>query len=128
MFMDEKLKQTKIKTIIFDFGGVVGTNADTIFIEVLMKHDITRERATEIWNEHWPKLENGRENVRKIWESVQDHINCDVSKFIQEYENKIQVYPEVIEICKKLKSEGFKLGMLANEALEWMNIKIKKVI
>ena len=32
----------------------------------------------------------------------------------------------MINLCKKLKSKGFKLGILANESHQWMNIKRKK--
>ena len=115
-----------IKTIIFDFGGVIGTDSDTIFIDVLTNNGMEKQEAVKIWEKHWPKLKDGTESVKKIWESVQNQLSCDISKIINEYENKIQVYSDVFNICKKLKSDGYKLGILANESLEWMNIKREK--
>ena len=112
-----------INTIIFDFGGVLGTDADTVFIEVLENHGISKEKANEIWNQYWPKLKEGTSGVEEIWKSVKLELNEDIKLLIDEYEDKIEVYPEIIEFCKKIKKRGYNLGILANEALEWMDIK-----
>ena len=115
-----------IKTIIFDFGGVIGTDSDTIFIEVLVKHGISKEKAVEIWEQHWPNLNNGTCGVQELWNSVEQELKLNISLVTEEYNKKIQVYPKTIDICRKLKLKGFKLGILANESLEWMDIKRKK--
>jgi len=115
-----------INTIIFDFGGVIGTDADTIFIELLTEHGISKEKAIEIWKQYWPNLSIGSYGVKKIWSFVEQELKLDINLVIEEYNEKIQVYPEIIDICQKLKLKGFKLGILANESLEWMDIKREK--
>ena len=115
-----------IKTIIFDFGGVIGTDADIIFIEVLEENGISKERAIEIFEKHWPKFKVGGEGVKEVWKSVEIEFGQDISKILKEYESRVEVYPDVLELCKQLKDQGFKLGVLANESREWMNIKREK--
>ena len=78
-----------IKTIIFDFGGVLGTDADTIFVDVLVANNVKKKKAIAIWKKYWSKLKSGSENVNKIWDNVQNETKYDIHKLIKEYEKKI---------------------------------------
>lgn len=115
-----------INTIIFDFGGVLGTDSDTIFIKALVKNKVTENQARKIWRKHWPKLKTGEEHVKSIWCEVEKHTTTDINKIIHEYNESISVNFDILDICKKLKQKSFKLGILANESSEWMDIKRKK--
>ena len=60
-----------IKAILFDFGGVLGSDADTIFLQVLENNGITRAEAERLWEEHWPNLKLGKCGVDEIWNGVE---------------------------------------------------------
>ncbi|MDD3648177.1 MAG: HAD-IA family hydrolase [Candidatus Dojkabacteria bacterium] len=113
-------------TIIFDFGGVLGSDADTIFFEILSKYGIPNDLATDIWRQHWPKMKTGKEHVDAIWETVGKYIKSNLKTITDEYAQLIIIDPKAIELCEKLKKKGYKLGVLANEAFEWMDIKREK--
>ncbi|MBU0709014.1 HAD-IA family hydrolase [Patescibacteria group bacterium] len=115
-----------INTIIFDFGGVLGTDADTIFIETLENNGFTAEKAKEIWRLHWPSLKLGSEDVDVLWRAVGEKTKTSISIIINEYNDAIAVDESVLNLCKLLRDNGYKLGILANEAFEWMNIKRDK--
>ncbi len=115
-----------INTIIFDFGDVLWTNADTIFFEVLARYGISAEESLEIRERHRPKLKIGQERIDKIWETVREYTTSDVEQISSEYNDLIAIDIEMIELCKILKQKGYKLGILANESYDWMNIKKKR--
>lgn len=115
-----------IKTIIFDFGGVIGSEADTTFFEILSKHGISKDRALKIWNKHYPKMEIGGEHIDAIWKTTKKYTTSDINIIISKHEKLISVNQDMLNLCKDLKQRGYKLGILANETLEWMSIKTKK--
>ncbi len=115
-----------VNTIIIDFGGVLGTDADTIFIVTLSKHGISQKAAMEIWDKHWPKMGVGDEHVESIWKTVKKRTTSDIKKVIADYNGMVHVNNLMIELCKKIKKKGYKMGVLANETFDWMNIKREK--
>ncbi len=115
-----------IDTIIIDFGGVIGTDSDTIFIETLKNNGFTIEKAKEIWRLHWPNLKVGLEKIDTFWKTVAEKTEVSISKIINEYNDAIAVDENILDLCRKLKNNNYKLGILANESLEWMDIKRNK--
>jgi putative hydrolase of the HAD superfamily len=113
-----------LNTLIFDFGGVLGSDSDTIFIDVLKKNKIQNETALKIWLDFWPNLKTGEISVDFIWEEVKKHTSADIKKLVREYNKAIFVDPKMLDFCRNLKK--YKLGILANESYEWMNVKRKK--
>jgi FMN phosphatase YigB (HAD superfamily) len=114
------------KNIIIDFGGVLGTDSDTIFIVTLSKHGIPKESALEIWKKHWPAMGNGSEHVEAVWKTVKEYTTSDINDVISDYNDLISVNHDMLKICSDLKKKGHKMGILANETLEWMDIKREK--
>lgn len=115
-----------INTIIFDFGGVLGTDSDPIFYEVLTKHGISKNKALEIWKKHWSKMKVDDERIDEIWKTTKKYTTSNIENISDDYNNLISVDQEMINLCKVLKQKGYKLGMLANETYDWMNIKRQK--
>ncbi len=115
-----------IKNIIIDFGGVIGTDADTIFTVVLSKHGIPKESALEIWNKHWDAMANGSEHVESVWKTVKEYTTSDINNVIGDYHGLIDVNQNMLDLCSEMKKKGYKMGVLANETIEWMNIKREK--
>jgi HAD superfamily hydrolase (TIGR01509 family) len=71
-------------------------------------------------------LKIGQERIDKIWETVREYTTSDVEQISSEYNDLIAIDIEMIELCKILKQKGYKLGILANESYDWMNIKKKR--
>ncbi|MFC1780301.1 HAD-IA family hydrolase [Patescibacteria group bacterium] len=115
-----------INTIIFDFGGVLGTDSDTILLKVLSKYDFSEDKFVRLWHKFWPKLKIGQLHVGVLWKEVQKHTKVDIQIIEDEYYKLITVDKKMLGLCKKLKDHKLKLGILANESLEWMNIKRQK--
>jgi putative hydrolase of the HAD superfamily len=115
-----------INTIIFDFGGVLGTNSDTILFEILSKYGYQREDFDNFWLKYWPDLKLGKMHVDFFWNKAKNFIKEDIQTIENKYNELISIDPEMHSLSKNLKSENFKLGILANESLEWMDIKRQK--
>lgn len=115
-----------INTIIFDFGGVLGSDSDPIFYEALAKHGISKYKALEIWKKHWLKMKVDDERVDEIWKTTKEYTTSNIEDVTADYNNLISVDQEMINFCKILKRKGYKLGVLANETYDWMNIKRQK--
>lgn len=120
------LNKFMINTIIIDFGGVLGTDSDTIFYKALKKHGISRKKALEILQKHWLKMLVDDERIDKLWETTKKCTSSNIEIVETDYNNLISVDHEMLNLCKDLKQKGYKLGVLANETYDWMNIKRKK--
>ena len=75
-----------IDTIIIDFGGVLGTDSDIIFIEALENNGFTIEEAKEVWRLHWPSLKVGLENVDVFWKVVGEKTKVNIEEIQRIYE------------------------------------------
>ncbi|MFC1722743.1 HAD-IA family hydrolase [Nanoarchaeota archaeon] len=113
-----------IKGIICDFGGVIGTDADTILHDILIERGVSEEEFLEIWRLHWPKMKIGEEETDDIWNEVKKRYgDFDIDELKSEYRKGITVDASIIDYFRKVKSKGIKLAVLANEAREWFNLK-----
>lgn len=117
-----------IKALLFDFGGVLGSNADTLFYETLENRGIIRVEAEHLWEEHWPNLKLGRSGVDEIWKGVKAAYGGRISieEVRKEYDAHISVDQEALDLAKSLGQREFRLAILANEAKEWMQLKREK--
>ncbi len=117
-----------IKAILFDFGGVLGSDADTIFLQVLENNGITRAEAERLWEEHWPNLKLGKCGVDEIWNGVEARYGgrVDVEQVRKEYNASISIDGEMLDFAKSLQDKSLRLAILANEAREWMQVKREK--
>lgn len=120
-----------IKTIIFDFGGVLGSEAHTWesnFKEIVSLTGMSPREIQAIFERHWPKLKIGKEKAEPFWKDVatQAKIRVGAKELEKVYSSKISLNKAVLELAENLKKRNFRLAILANESKEWMNIKIKK--
>jgi len=120
-----------IKTVIFDFGGVLGPNANewnTKYKEILKLTGLTAMEMNEIWPIHWADIKTGKKDLKIFWHEVikraRRKVNLeDIEKV---YEENISVDLNVIGLATELKKKGFNIVVLANESKKAMDIKIKK--
>ncbi len=113
-----------IDTIIFDYGGVIGSDAHNILFDACVNHGMNIDEAKKIWAKHWLSMEIGKQDAKDIWKSISEKI--ELGNIIEEYESSISYNPKVIEVCKELKKKGYKMGVLANECKAWFKIKVQK--
>ncbi|MFA6534202.1 MAG: hypothetical protein WCT37_03445, partial [Patescibacteria group bacterium] len=115
-----------IKNIVFDFGGVLGSNSNESFIELLAKCGLDEEAAMAILREHWFKLKTGAEDTTAIWQAARERLKAPAPNLAEEYNDLIWVDEAALAVCRGLKARGYRLGVLANEAAEWMEVKRQK--
>jgi HAD superfamily hydrolase (TIGR01509 family) len=114
-----------ITTIIFDFGGVLGTNDDDIFFETLKKYGISKIQADKLWEQFWPEIKLGKIPDTALWEEVEQYATTNAETLAKDYARRIHIYDNMRKLCENL-SHHYKLGILANAGNEWMDIKRKK--
>lgn len=121
--------------IIFDYGGVLGSDATvwrsddyTDFSSVLRLADISLEDAKRIWQLHWPHLKKGKEGVSSFWDDFarSGKSNVRSKTLAEEYNACISGNEKMLSFCAHLRKRGVPLYILANEAPEWMRVKEAK--
>ena len=121
-----------ITTILFDYGKVLGSDSNewnTYFKEVLDLTGLNAEELDKIWVKYWyDDLRTGKIKLAFFWEEISKIAKKPVSseKLIKVYLDKFNIFDSVLEVAKKLKDNGYKLVILANESIEAMDTKVKK--
>lgn len=123
-----------IKTIIFDLGGVLlsdaiiySKNEYTDFSETLKLTGINKELVKKIWRKHWQKMKYGEEDIDSFWEEFSSYLKKGVSldEVIETYNSQILIKMDIFEFVKKLKKKYLLLA-LANESKKGIDFKINK--
>ena len=119
------------KTILFDFGGVLGSEAHDWGGALLPVTDATGLSTGEmegLWSEFWPALSVGAVEMAAFWETVYRVAPSEPEPGTLEllFERASTVDPDVIAVAEDLKRHGFRLAILANESQAGMDVKIKK--
>lgn len=119
-----------ITTIIFDFGGVLGPDADdwNNFREIVDKIGLSLSELQEIWNKHWENIRIGKYDLCIAWKEISTKTKKRISAEDLEnvYKENITIYKKAFVLVKKLKKRGYKLVLLSNESKTGMDTKIKK--
>lgn len=114
-----------IKALIFDVGGVLITYAENTSVTALInKLQITKEKYEEAFANMRSKLTLGNITENEGWKSFCEEINRteDINFLKQEYRRQYEehliknnlINKELLDLIYKLKSTGYKLGVLAN--------------
>ncbi|MBT4248145.1 HAD-IA family hydrolase [Candidatus Woesearchaeota archaeon] len=124
----------KVKTILFDLGGVFVSDAKINyknhlcdFSSVLAFAGVSQKDADKVMNKHWPKLKLGEESLDDFWKDFQSLVKkgVDLKDVINMYWDRILMDEDVFEFARKLKKK-YHLMALANESKEGMDFKNKK--
>lgn len=116
------------KIIAFDFGGVLGTDADewdTFFKPVLNITGLTAEEITSIFNKHWPLLKVGKMPIQNYWREIGTKNNIDPKDIREIYNSCIHLDEKIMNFAKSLRNKH-KLVIISNDAKDWMDAKIEK--
>lgn len=117
-----------IKVIAFDFGGVLGSDADewnTTFKKVLDKSGLTVSEMFNIWEKYWPTLKLGKGNIMDYWVEAAKKNGVTPKTLREIYNQSIRIDNDVLKIAKSLKRK-YKLIILSNDTKDWMDAKIKR--
>jgi putative hydrolase of the HAD superfamily len=110
-----------IKTIIFDYDGVI-KKSQKFSLDIIDLYKISVEEYEKFIPHLKPiieKFDKGLINEDKFWMEFSDTMGRVVPEKCEEkirkmYKDKFVFSPEVIELIKKLKREGFRLSILSN--------------
>ena len=119
----------KIKTIIFDWGGVFCVPAEPFSHPKLLKAlKITPDAITEKIKPYYNEYYTGKISYLKFWSKILNFFKLDDLLTAQElnaaYLNSYKIYPEMFQLLKKLKP-NYRLALLSNLTKEMMNKIIK---
>lgn len=119
-----------IKVIAFDFGGVLGPDADDwkhTFNEISKLTDLTELYLQKNFNKHWPELKVGTETMKQFWIEVSKKSPKQVNPKIlrNKYNNAIWVDKKLLTIIEKL-NKKYKIVMIANDSDDIYLVKIHK--
>jgi putative hydrolase of the HAD superfamily len=118
-----------ITTIIFDFGGVLGSDANswTKDNDVVNKTGLSVEEIDTEYFKHWDKLKIGKEDLQEFFEDIQKKSKNTVTiEDLRElYHQKILLNEDLFSLAKKLQKK-YPLYILANESLEGLRVKKDK--
>ena len=119
------------KTIIFDFGGVLGSDADEwtkSFKRIPEMTGLNPDELQDIWRRHWKEVKIGKKELRAVFEDMAMHSKkrVAVSSLEEAYIKGISINQKVLDFAKEIKQKGFDTAILANESKQAMEEKIKR--
>lgn len=120
MVLNFNKKAMVYKAIGFDYGGVIDGPPGFMFMHSMAKFlDVSLDILQKVYFEN-----NHRANVEKIsWTELWKHVAMELNRsekqdeliiFIDEWEEKKTVNQDVVNLINKLKSSGYKIGLLSN--------------
>ena len=125
---------TEIKAIVSDFGGVLTTPLVQSFMAFQDQTGITTETlgkamqaATEANGGENPlfEMERGEITEDAFLALLTEHLepllghHPEMHRFREIYFEALQPNPEMIELMRELKGEGYRMAMLTNNVREW---------
>ena len=119
--------KTKIKYVIFDFGGVLvveGLRSARRLYKEKTSIDIEKIWYTEI-RPVWKALEKGEIAEGDFWKALNQLVKLRDPKFdVNEFKKIVfenQKYnPEVVSLIQELKAKGYVTALLTNNVKEWI--------
>lgn len=120
-----------IKVIAFDFGGVLGPDADDwnkTFKEIPKLTGLKDKELQNLFESHWPKLKYSQEPMKTLWQLVANKSRkaVDPEKLREIYNKSIYIEKAALKLIKDLRKR-FKVVLLANDSDDDYITKTKKL-
>jgi putative hydrolase of the HAD superfamily len=127
------MAEAKVEAIVCDFGGVLTTPLVESFMAFQDQTGITTETlgkamqaATEANGDN-PLYEMERGEITEVafLEGLTDHLEPllghrpEMHRFKEIYFEALEPNPEMIDLMRSLKDEGYRMAMLTNNVREW---------
>jgi putative hydrolase of the HAD superfamily len=121
-----------IKTILFDFGGVISESNrswDSMHKRIKEVSGLTNEELDEIFHTHWEDISVNKKSFTHFLQDLVVHSknNLTVEKLEQLYAQDVTINNDVVEIIKNLKKKGYRVVIFANDSKFGEEIRLKKV-
>lgn len=117
----------EIKVILFDFDGVLTKDADDkISLVKIFKRETNVDEKTlnKIIRKHISApLYYGKVKFKPCWNKLCDELNVS-KKLTKEYIEKIPIDKDIIDLAKKLKNSGYKVGILTSNS----SLRMKRIV
>jgi len=107
----------KVKTIVFDFGGVIASTDSTKIIQFLIDTFQISKQELKPTLAKWKEILNNGENEKEFWSSYAASVDIVLpDDWFDEYDKIIGFteIPGVIAIVKNLQKQRFQTAMLSN--------------
>ncbi len=120
-----------ITTIIFDYGGVLGSDAtewSTRFKDIARILKLTPAQLDALWKSMWPALGTGHVSLNEFWRAALKKSGKKEKRgtLMNIYRRNIFLNVHMLDMVLTLKKKGFILALLANESREGMKMKKEK--
>jgi len=123
-----------IKTIIFDYGNVIGNNPSPfIFESIHYEFGVEYNTIKEVVAKLIPKSQIDLISENDFWNEVSRSLGiCDSEKlkrvWMEAYIRNAKIDKEMISLIRELKNRGYKICLLSNIANIYRDSSLKKEI
>ena len=109
---------TKIKTVYFDWGGVVATDPGDEFLDqILTDIGASRAQIDEIYHSSMRQFMSGEISEQQYWQALRDRYNFVIEETISQrfFElGGLNANKDIMKLISEVKEKGFKVGLLTN--------------
>lgn len=118
-----------IKGIVFDFGGViVRLPIEEDMHDVLVESGLNFETLWDGWRKYRDPYDHGKFDCKEMYRRIMGDLNLPFDNALlarlEEYDMRSWTHanPDTLALMKKLKAEGFKIGILTNMARQFADM------
>jgi len=116
----------KIKSVVFDWGGVLIKNPVKDFLEECSKRiGLEAQNLKEAYREFSPSFERGILTESNLWKRISDKLNINIpnsySLWNSCFKKVYNPYKNVIELASHLHKNGYKIALLSNTEVPAMD-------
>lgn len=110
-----------IKAIIFDYGGVLSAEASLRSFGAMyaQKFQKNPEDFNTVIIENWIPARVNKIDSRLFWKNLANFLGTDAKLLRKDFMDFFGFREEVFELIKKLKKNGYRLGLLSNTLEDW---------
>jgi len=122
-----------IKTIIFDYGNIIGNDpSNYIYKTISKKFGLSVTKIKKEFFKFIIPIEKNQIPEQTFWKKFAKNLGIDNYKklkqiWIKEFENHARVDKNIISMLKKLKKQ-YKLCLLSNNAISYQKASIRKLL
>ncbi|MFA5084719.1 MAG: HAD family phosphatase [Candidatus Paceibacterota bacterium] len=117
-----------IKAIISDYGGVLSIEADICDFGSMYapKFGKDADEFNKFMTEIWAKVKINETNSRFFWEKLAAFLGTDPKSLRKDFSDFFRFREDTLELIRKLKRNGYKIGLLSNHIEDLLEEIIEK--
>ena len=117
-----------IEAIIFDYGGVLSEESSLRSFGSMYapKFGKNAEDFNRLIVDTWIQARVNKINSKLFWDKLSNFLVTDSKSLRKDFMDYFGFRKDVFELVKKLKENGYKLGLLSNQIEDWLEEIIEK--